>query len=145
MSQDATYPRDEPEPSPDLRALDRLVGTWDVSGGANGMVTYEWLEGGFFLLQHVDFDHDGRRIRGLEVIGHERPFGAAEPGPDLKSRFYDSLGNTLDYVYELEGTPSRSGAGRRARPPTTGGPSARTARPAPAPGCTRRAAATSRR
>ena len=116
MSQDATYPRDEPEPSPELRALDRLVGTWDVSGGANGTVTYEWLEGGFFLLQHVDFDHDGRRIRGLEVIGHERPFGAAEPGPDLKSRFYDSLGNTLDYVYELEGDTLTIWGGEKGSP-----------------------------
>jgi hypothetical protein len=116
MSQDATYQQAEPEPSPDLRALDRLVGTWNVSGGANGTVTYEWLEGGFFLLQHVDFEQEGRRIKGLEVIGHERPFGAEQPGPDLKSRFYDSMGNTLDYVYELEGDTLTIWGGERGSP-----------------------------
>jgi hypothetical protein len=93
----------QPEPSLDLKALDRLVGTWDVSGGVNGRVVYEWLEGGFFLLQRVDLrQQDGQPIKGIEVIGHERPFGA-EPSPEVKSRFYDSLGNTLDYVYELDG------------------------------------------
>ena len=93
----------QPEPTADLKALDRLVGTWDVSGGVNGRVVYEWLEGGFFLLQHVDLrQQDGQPIKGIEVIGHERPFGA-EPSPEVTSRFYDSLGNTLDYVYELDG------------------------------------------
>jgi len=93
----------QPEPAADLKALDRLVGTWEVSGGVNGRVVYEWLEGGFFLLQHVDLrQQDGQPIKGIEVIGHERPFGA-EPGPEVKSRFYDGLGNTLDYVYELDG------------------------------------------
>jgi hypothetical protein len=93
----------QPEPTADLKALDRLVGNWDVTGGVNGRVVYEWLEGGFFLLQHVDLrQQDGQPIKGIEVIGHERPFGA-EPSPEVKSRFYDSLGNTLDYVYELDG------------------------------------------
>jgi hypothetical protein len=116
MSQDATYQQAEPQPSPDLRALDRLVGTWNVTGGANGTVTYEWLEGGFFLLQHVDFEQEGRRIKGLEVIGHERPFGAEAPGPDLRSRFYDSVGNTLDYVYELEGDTLTIWGGEKGSP-----------------------------
>ena len=41
-------------PNPDLKTLDKLVGTWSVTGEANGTVTYEWTEGGFFLLQRVD-------------------------------------------------------------------------------------------
>jgi hypothetical protein len=93
----------QPEPAADLKALDRLVGTWEVTGGVQGRVVYEWLEGGFFLLQRVDLrQQDGQPIKGIEIIGHERPFGA-EPSPEVKSRFYDSLGNTLDYVYELDG------------------------------------------
>jgi hypothetical protein len=40
-----------PVPNPDLKSLDRLIGTWTVSGEAEGTVTYEWAEGGFFLLQ----------------------------------------------------------------------------------------------
>ena len=91
-----------PTPSPALKRLGRLVGTWNVSGGAQGTVAYEWMEGGFFLIQHVDFEHDGRKIKGIEIIGHLRPFGE-EPSEDIWSRYYDTLGNTLDYVYELDG------------------------------------------
>jgi hypothetical protein len=35
------------EPSPALRTLDRLVGTWELSGDVGGTVTYEWMEDGF--------------------------------------------------------------------------------------------------
>ncbi len=91
-----------PEPNPDLRSLDRLVGTWEVSGDVRGTVTYEWMEGGFFLIQRVELEQqDGQRITGIEVIGHERPFGA-EPSADIKSRFYSNTGDTIDYVYEIE-------------------------------------------
>ncbi|GII62814.1 hypothetical protein Skr01_28990 [Sphaerisporangium krabiense] len=90
------------EPSADVKALDRLVGTWAVTGGAEGTVRYEWMRGGFFLLQHVELTQFGQPVTGLEVIGNLRPFG--EPaGADVMSRFYDSTGNTLDYVYELVG------------------------------------------
>ncbi|MEV5554835.1 hypothetical protein AB0L44_14390 [Nonomuraea wenchangensis] len=93
---------DTSQPSAELKALDRLVGTWTVTGGAEGTVRYEWMPGGFFLFQHVELTHDGHRITGLEVIGNLRPFG--EPvGADVVSRFYDSAGDTLDYVYELTG------------------------------------------
>lgn len=88
--------------NPKLRALDRLVGTWNVTGGATGTVTYEWMEGGFFLLQRFDLVNDGHRVRGIEVIGQLRPFGE-EPSPELTSRAYDDQGNTLDYEYDLEG------------------------------------------
>jgi hypothetical protein len=87
-------------PHADLKNLDKLVGTWKLSGETSGQVIYEWLEGSFFLLQHVEMEHAGNQIKGLEVIGHIRLFGE-EPGPDIKSRFYSSTGDTLDYVYEL--------------------------------------------
>ena len=87
------------EPSPALKRLDRLAGTWELSGDVGGTVTYEWMEGGFFLIQRVDL---GREGSGMEVIGHERTY-EAEPSADIKSRFYSSTGDTLDYVYELEG------------------------------------------
>ncbi|MBD5784781.1 hypothetical protein IF650_01190 [Cellulosimicrobium terreum] len=88
--------------SAELSALDRLVGTWAVTGGAEGVVTYEWMPGGWFLLQHVHLVQDGHEIDGLEVIGALRPFG--EPaGEDVVSRFYGSAGETFDYVYELVG------------------------------------------
>jgi hypothetical protein len=105
-----------PTPASDLRAIgERLVGTWRVSGGAEGVVRYEWMEGGFFLLQHVELEQFGQQIKGIEVIGHLRPFGQP-PSPEIHSRFYDSTGNTLDYVYELEGDTLTIWAGEKGSP-----------------------------
>jgi hypothetical protein len=93
-----------------LKRLDRLVGTWkvegresDPAGEIHGHVSFARLEGGFFLLQRIDLNHGGRPIKGIEIIGHERPFGAESPSPEITSRVFDNEGNTLDYVYELEG------------------------------------------
>ena len=103
-------------PGPELQRLDRLVGTWRVSGpDIDGQVSFEWMEGGFFLIQHVDFVHGGRRIKGMEVIGHLQPFGEP-PSQDIKSRFYDTLGNTFDYVYELEGDTLTIWGGEKGSP-----------------------------
>ena len=104
MSDTLTTPcqRRTPVPPTDVRALGRLVGTWRVRDGAEGAVTYEWLEGGFFLLKRVDLVRDGETIRGIEVIGHEQPHGG-DGGGEIRSRYYDNAGHTLDYVYELEG------------------------------------------
>jgi hypothetical protein len=91
------------KPNPDLKSLDRLIGTWKQSGEVEGEITYEWMEGGFFLIQHVDLMQYGNKIKGMEIIGHEATFGA-EPSTEIKSRFYSFLdGMTLDYVYEMEG------------------------------------------
>jgi hypothetical protein len=88
----------QPQPNPDLRSLDKLIGTWKVSGEASGTVRYERVEGGFFLLQHVELGGS----RGLEVIGHEHRYGE-EPSADIKSRYYGfGEGETLDYTYELQ-------------------------------------------
>jgi hypothetical protein len=115
MTDDAMATQQPPTPSPDLKSLDRLVGTWKVTGGAEGQVTYEWMEGGFFLLQHVALEQYGQQIKGIEVIGHERPFGA-EPSQDITSRFYDSMGNTLDYVYEPDGDTLTIWGGEKGSP-----------------------------
>lgn len=61
------------------------------------------MEGNFFLIQHVDLEQAGERTSGIEIIGRERGYGATAPSPDITSRYYDSQGNTLDYVYELQG------------------------------------------
>jgi hypothetical protein len=105
-----------PEPDAQLKSLDRLVGTWQVSGGSEGTVTYRWMDGGFFLLQDVDLRQEEAPIKGLEVIGRERPFGAERPSEDIKSRYYDTLGSTLDYVYELEGDTLTIWGGEKGSP-----------------------------
>ena len=116
---DATSSHDSPEtptPAPDLQALgERLLGAWRVSGGAEGVVRYEWLDGGFFLVQHVELEQYGQTFKGMEIIGHLRPFGEP-PSPDIHSRFYDSTGNTLDYVYELEGDTLTIWGGEKGSP-----------------------------
>src|SRR5215207_8265698 len=104
-----------PQPNPDRKNLDRLVGTWEMSGDVQGRVTFEWMEGGFFLIQRVDLGRPEHRIKGIEIIGHERPFGA-EPSEDIKSRFYSNTGDTLDYVYELEGDNLTIWAGEKGSP-----------------------------
>ena len=109
-------PAPAPSADPELRALGRLVGTWEVSGEAEGRVRFEWAEGGFFLLQHLDLAHGGRQIRGLEVISRPRSLGE-EPGKEIRSRVYSYLdGLTLDYVYELAGDTLTIWGGQRGSP-----------------------------
>ncbi len=88
------------KPNPDLLTLNPLLGTWKLSGDSSGQVKYELMEGGFFLIQHFNITVFGNSVKGVEVIGHLKPFGA-EPDSVIRSRAYDSLGNTLDYVYEI--------------------------------------------
>ena len=102
MSDDNVYVQEQPpQPNPDLKSLDKLVGTWKVSGpDIKGKVTFEWMEGGFFLIQHFDFVQGGHKVKGMEVIGHLQPFGE-QPSQDIRSRIYDTMGNTFDYTYEV--------------------------------------------
>ncbi|AQZ62408.1 unnamed protein product [[Actinomadura] parvosata subsp. kistnae] len=95
---------------PALQALDRLVGTWKITGGHEGTVTYRWLND-FFLQQDVQLGD----THGFEIIGRERRL-MAEPSPDIKSRYYGDDGSTLDYTYELEGDTLTIWAGERGSP-----------------------------
>ncbi|WP_406312315.1 hypothetical protein OHA77_27360 [Streptosporangium sp. NBC_01639] len=104
------------QPDEQVKALERLIGSWRVSGGAEGTVTFRRLEGGFFLIQDIELEQYGRRITGFEVIGREKPFGADRAGEDIKSRFYDSQGNTFDYVYELDGDTLTIWGGEKGSP-----------------------------
>jgi len=115
MSDDAFGSDQSTKPSDAMAALDRLVGSWTVSGEAQGAVRYYWMPGRFFLLQHVELTQYGQQTTGLEVIGHLRPFGEP-PSHEINSRFYDSTGNTLDYVYELIGNTLTIWAGAKGGP-----------------------------
>jgi hypothetical protein len=97
------------EPSPDLGRLDCLVGEWrlegrdDTSGGEiKGRLRFDWMDGGFYLVQHVDIDYAGRAVRGVEYIGHQASSGR------LRSYFFSNEGPgpfgdvAIEYVYEPE-------------------------------------------
>jgi hypothetical protein len=86
-----------------MKNFDRLVGTWHVTGGAEGTVTYRWLAGEQFLVQEIDLTQYGQPVTGIEVIGRLKPFGAEQPSEHVHSRYYDSQGNTFDYLYEIDG------------------------------------------
>lgn len=119
MTDDSADAQTQPQPhqpNPDLKSLDRLVGTWNVSGpDVDGHTTFEWMAGGFFLIQHFDLVHGGRKVKGLEIIGHLQTFGET-PSPDIKSRIYDTMGNTFDYVYEIEGDTLTIWGGQKGSP-----------------------------
>ncbi len=95
--------------------MECLVGTWTLSGDTTGTISYEWLEGRFFLLQRYDIGLFGQTVKGIEVIGHLRPFGEL-PSPEIRSRAYDAEGNTLDYVYEIEGDTLTIWGGEKGSP-----------------------------
>jgi hypothetical protein len=111
----------EAVPNPDLQKLDRLVGTWAISdpsgkGEISGQVSYERVEGGFFLLQRFDLLHGEHRNKGVEYIGHFQLFGE-EPSEEIKTRVFSFLdGMVLDYVYELEGDTLIIWAGAKGSP-----------------------------
>lgn len=104
-----------PTPNPDLKSLERLIGVWQLSGDTQGTVTYAWLNGDFFLLQRFNFALYDHQVKGIEVIGHLQPFGQP-PSTEIRSLAYDNVGNTLDYVYELEGNTLMIWGGEKGSP-----------------------------
>ena len=105
-----------PTPSAGLRALDRMVGTWRVSGEAAGELTYEWMDGGFFLIAHGDIAQGGRHTKHIEIIGYDRAAPGGPPADELTSRLYTSYGDTLSYVHEFDDKGMRSWFGAKGAP-----------------------------
>ena len=109
-------------PSPALRSLDKLVGTWKVSGRESGpegeihgQVTYEWLDGGYFLIQRIDMVHIDHEIKGIEVIGYERSW-EGETSPDCTSHFFGNTGESFTYVYDVDDDSLTIWGGERGSP-----------------------------
>jgi hypothetical protein len=99
MTADTTAAADTGSREAALRTLDRLVGTWRVSGPdeLSGEVRYEWADGGNCLVQHVDLCSAGERTRGVEHIGYDDVRG------ELRSRYVGAGGEVLEYTYRLDG------------------------------------------
>jgi hypothetical protein len=90
------------ERDPTLEPFDVLVGTWDteakhvaVEEVVRGTVTFEWLEGGHFLVQRSHADHE-LFPDGLSVIG------APESGEGLVMEYFDSRGVRRTYGVSLD-------------------------------------------
>src|SRR5882762_7569150 len=74
-----------PTRNPGLKPLDKRVGTWKVSGETEGTLTYEWLDGAFFLIARGDTKQNGQPTRHMEIIGYFREMGVA-PAYVISSR-----------------------------------------------------------
>jgi hypothetical protein len=89
--------------TPALKAMNRMVGTWKFSGDVNGETIFEWMEGGYFLIQHGTIEQGSEKHKSLEIIGQEKPSGAAEAVKDVTSHIFTDTGDTIKHTYELEG------------------------------------------
>jgi hypothetical protein len=86
-------------PGPEHRRLQSFVGTWATEGTVKtspsgsgvrfqGVDTYEWIPGGFFLLHRWDTHMPDGRTQGVEIIGYDSASGT------YTVHSYDSSGNT---------------------------------------------------
>jgi hypothetical protein len=97
-----------------MQALDRLVGTWRISGEATGECVYQWMDGRFFLLQDGDIRvGDMPVLRNHCVIGRERHFDPTDTDNDIKVSVFSNTGDISTYVYELDGDTFHHWAGKK--------------------------------
>jgi hypothetical protein len=87
---------------PALVPFDALVGTWateathpKMDAVVPGSITFEWVEGGHFLVQRSHNDHD-LFPDAISVIG------APEAGEGLVMEYFDSRGVRRTYGVSLE-------------------------------------------
>jgi hypothetical protein len=95
-------PRNMSDQDPMLQPFDALIGTWAteathplVDEVVPGSITFEWLEGGHFLIQRSHNDHD-LFPDALCVIG------AQKGGEGLAMEYFDSRGVRRTYGISLE-------------------------------------------
>ena len=88
---------------PALEPFDALIGTWDTEAThpefeavVPGTITFEWLEGGHFLVQRTRNDHE-LFPDAICVIG------APEDGDGLVMEYFDSRGVRRTYGVSIEG------------------------------------------
>jgi hypothetical protein len=92
---------------PALAPFDVLIGTWETEathpmfeGVVPGRMTFEWLEGGRFLVQRSRNDHE-LFPDAICVIG------APEAGEGLVMEYFDSRGVRRTYGISLDGSELR--------------------------------------
>jgi hypothetical protein len=96
-------------PDDNLKPLDVLVGTWDISAPnpldptqlAHGTVSYDWLSGGRYLIERSSADHPDFPD-SIAIIGYDETTG------NFKQHYFDSRGveriygmSLIDNVWKL--------------------------------------------
>jgi hypothetical protein len=91
------------QPHPSLQPFDALTGAWAteashpmVDAVVRGSATFEWLEGGHFLIQRAKTDHE-LFPDSISVIG------PPEDGDGLVMEYFDSRGVRRTYGVSLDG------------------------------------------
>ena len=96
-----------PKPAPELKKLDYFLGTWTLEGdmkpgpmGPGGKMTEtertEWMDGGFFLVSHIDFKSAGMgNGKGISFLGYNT---------NDKVYTYDGF-NSMGEAEHAKGTP----------------------------------------
>src|SRR5262245_5813214 len=72
-----------PRPDPRLEEFKRFIGSWEMRGrtldsdvdDVTARATFEYLPGGFFVVQRFEADFAGTPIESLEVIGYDHATG----------------------------------------------------------------------
>lgn len=110
-----TSPMHTPLPDPALRRLEKLVGTWELTGrtlsstqdNITGWTRFEWMPGGFFLQAVSEIAFQGARMQSVEIIAYD-PESKTFP-----SHVYSSMsGTVLSYEWDVQGkTVIHSGLG----------------------------------
>ncbi|MBD2700195.1 hypothetical protein IC229_06085 [Spirosoma sp. BT702] len=81
-----------------MKTLEPLIGKWKLTGDdLAGEVTFEWMEGGFFMIQRFDLVQAGRHEKGIEYTGFD------EETQTLRSRLMQTNGSNFTYTYQIEG------------------------------------------
>jgi hypothetical protein len=78
--------------------VDGLIGDWRISRpDVEGTVRFEWMEGGFFLIQHFDLIQGGGHYKGIEYTGFDVETAT------LRSRRIGTDGSPFMYTYSFAG------------------------------------------
>jgi len=98
-----------PKPGPEHKKLDMLAGSWTIEGdvkpnpmGPGGKMSEdekcEWMEGGFFLICHVDFKSASMGSgSGMSILGY------SNEGRSYTYREFNSWGEAMDSKGSLDG------------------------------------------
>lgn len=95
-----------PAPAPALKLLEKLIGTWELTGrtldskenNISGCTTFGWLPGNFFMQQNIELNFMGMPIKSHEIIGYDPATGK------FSSSVYSNMwGQPIPYLWEIEG------------------------------------------